>query len=102
MPTLSPALQVTWQIAATEAATARYQCIELEHLFIGVCKVGNHPPVRAAPKSDAPEQPITALSSESKAIDALFVDFHLDRVEFYRQVRQRIGKGNSGSQSQRK
>jgi hypothetical protein len=41
MPTISLGLDFAWQIAAGEAAHRQYEFIKPEHLFIGVCKLGN-------------------------------------------------------------
>src|SRR5947209_60467 len=64
MPKLSPGLQLAWHIAGAEAAMARYQCIEPEHLFIGLCKFANRPPDPAAPKPDVPQELVVALGIE--------------------------------------
>ena len=102
MPNFSPGLQLAWHIAGAEAAMARHQFIEPEHLFIGACKLVNRPSEPAAAKPDVPQDLVLALNTEAKAVHALFADFHLDRVEFYRQVRQRMGGGSYDAQKQRK
>lgn len=39
MPTLSIGANIAWQIAAGEASDARFQFIEAEHIFIGICSI---------------------------------------------------------------
>ena len=39
MPTLSIGANIAWQIAAAEASAARFQFIEAEHIFIGICSI---------------------------------------------------------------
>ena len=39
MPDLSIGLDIAWQIAAIEASGARWEFIEPEHLFIGLCSL---------------------------------------------------------------
>jgi len=39
MPDLSIGANISWQIAAHEAAATRFQFIEKEHLFIGICSL---------------------------------------------------------------
>jgi ATP-dependent Clp protease ATP-binding subunit ClpC len=39
MKNLSIGAYISWQIAAHEAAAARFQFIEKEHLFIGICSL---------------------------------------------------------------
>ena len=41
MPDSSIGLDYAWRTAANEAARTRHEFIEPEHLFIGVCKLGN-------------------------------------------------------------
>ncbi len=39
MKNLSIGANIAWQIAAYEAAAAKFQFIEKEHLFIGICSL---------------------------------------------------------------
>ncbi|MCG2709871.1 MAG: hypothetical protein L6246_06110 [Thermodesulfovibrionales bacterium] len=39
MKDLSIGANIAWQIAAHEAAAAKFQFIEKEHLFIGICSL---------------------------------------------------------------
>ena len=41
MPAFSIGLDYAWQTAANEAVRTRHEFIEPEHLFVGVCKLGN-------------------------------------------------------------
>jgi hypothetical protein len=41
VPNISLGLDFAWQAAAGEVTLGRHQFIEPEHLFIGVCKLGN-------------------------------------------------------------
>jgi len=39
MPILSIGANIAWQIAAGEASAARFQFIEAEQIFIGICSI---------------------------------------------------------------
>jgi hypothetical protein len=41
MLNISIGLDFAWQVAVVEAAHGRHGFVELEHMFISVCRVGN-------------------------------------------------------------
>lgn len=92
MPNISIGLDFAWQIAAAEASHGRHELIEPEHLFIGVCKVGNLTQVDDWREFHLPKNLTDALKAEAQAVAAVFDNLQL--VELYRAVRQRKDRGN--------
>ncbi len=80
--------------AMREASNGRHSHVEPEHCFIGACWVGNLEEAIDWDQTPLPTEARESLRSESKAIARLFDDFHLDRVELYRAVRERLGRGS--------
>src|SRR5207249_505363 len=94
MLTISPGLDFAWQIAVVEATHGRHEFIELEHLFIGVCKLGNLAAAGDWHTPELPENLVKFLKAEAESVTALYDQFHLDRVALYREARRRKGEGN--------
>lgn len=94
MLNISVGLDFAWQVADTEAAHGRHEFIEPEHLFIGVCKVGNLAEVDAWGKLELPKDAAESFKAEADAIAALYDQFQLDHTALYREVRRRKGHGN--------
>jgi ATP-dependent Clp protease ATP-binding subunit ClpC len=94
MPTISVGFDFVWQIATGEAAHAKHELVEPEHLFIGVCKLGNLAQVHDWRDIQLPKNLAEALKGEAEAVVALFDKFQLDRVALYRELRQRKGRGD--------
>ena len=93
MPNISIGLDFGWQIAAVETAHGQREFIEPEHLFVGVCKVGNLAAVNDWREVQLPESLKEALKAEAESIKTLFDKFELEHVALYREVRQRKGPG---------
>jgi hypothetical protein len=91
---LSIGLQLTRQIAAGEAAEARYEFIEPEHLFIGLCSLGKTLQAVELGQLVAPKEVIMALRPEWKVLVELFAKFHLNPTALRRELRKRMGLGN--------
>lgn len=87
MPDFPMGLDYAWQTAATEAARSHYEFIEPEHLFVGVCKLGN------LPSLDNWNDAAAALKAEAELVAAVLQKAGYDRVALYRDVRKRIGEG---------
>jgi ATP-dependent Clp protease ATP-binding subunit ClpC len=94
MPNISIGLDFAWQIATLEAVHSSHRFIEPEHLFIGICKLGNLRQIDAWGEFQLPNNLTEALKAEAEAVTALFEKFKIDHVQFYRDVRQRKGPGN--------
>lgn len=94
MAELSIGLQLTWQIAAGEAAEARHECIEPEHLFIGLCSLEKTLQAVELGQLVAPKEVIMALRPEWKVLAELFAKFHLKPTALRRELRKRMGLGN--------
>lgn len=80
--------------AMKEAFHGRHSHVEPEHCFIGACWVGNLDQAIDWEHTPLPAEAKASLQSESKAIARLFDTLHLDRVELYRSVRERLGRGS--------
>ena len=72
----------------------RHEFIEPEHLFIGVCKLGNLPSLGNWSDAGIPRAAAAALKAEAEAVAATFQKTGHDRVTLYRDVRKRLGEGS--------
>ena len=90
MPNLSPGLNLTWQIAASEAAYTKHQFIEKEHIFIALCKVSDLLELEEIKEIENIER----LKRELGQFDKLLVEFHIDRKSLRRHLRAIYGQGN--------
>lgn len=94
MPNLSIGLNFAWQTAASEVVRSRYEFIEPEHLFIGVCKLGNLPTLKNWGDLQLPADALASLKTEAEVVSALFSNSRIDRITLYREVRKQLGAGN--------
>ena len=94
MADISIGLDFTWQVAAVEAAYRRHEFIDPEHLFIGVCKVGNLAQLEDLNVLQLAASLRDALKAEADAVATLFGKFQLDHVAVYRELRKRKGQGD--------
>src|SRR4030066_1056655 len=91
MPNFSPALTLTWQISASEAAYINHQFIEKEHLFISLCKASDLLlPDAFGQIKDLDKD---GLKAELEASEGLFVRLNIDRTRLRRRLRGMLGKG---------
>ena len=90
---ISIGLNFSWQVAAMETVRGRHQFIEPEHLFIGLCKIGNMVKVDDWCELQLPKSVTEALKVEAEAIATVLDKFQLNHVALYREVRQRKGQG---------
>ena len=72
MPDSSIGLDYAWRTAANEAARTRCEFIEPEHLFIGVCKLGNLLSLTDWNDIEIPREAAAALKAEAEAVVAVF------------------------------
>lgn len=93
MFTHSPGLLITWKIAANEAAYAKHQYIEKEHMFIALCKVGDllKPEILQQVKAGFDEE---TLKWELESLERLFAEFNIDRKILRRHLRAIFSQGN--------
>ena len=96
MSTFSIGLDYAWQTAATEVARSRYEFIEPDHLFVGVCKLGNLPSLDNW--NDAP----AALKAEAELVAAVLQKAGYDRIALYRDLRKRLGDGGFTDKTRKK
>lgn len=92
MPTLSIGANIAWQVAATETSAARFQFIEAEQIFIGICSLEK---VLMLNQEDSGLNPraIKSLQAEHGALKDLMERQHLDITQLRRMVRKGVGTG---------
>jgi len=94
MSDLSLGVEFAWRIAAGEAAEARHEFIEPEHLFIGLCSLEKllHP--QLVGQLDIPEAALSSLRAEWATVKELLEKFNFNPPTLRRELRGRLGKGN--------
>jgi ATP-dependent Clp protease ATP-binding subunit ClpC len=93
MVDLSPGANLAWQIAAMEAGAARFQFIETEHLFIGICRLEKV--LKLSPEdSGLNQQAYKALQSEQAILKDLTENLVLNMTQLRRKMRQKLGTGD--------
>ncbi len=91
MTELSFGAKLAWQLSAQEAAAARFEYIEPEHILIGICSLEKIRPSDSANELDPLSQ--KALLAEKATVEDVLGAFELDSTSLRRSVRQRLGKG---------
>jgi ATP-dependent Clp protease ATP-binding subunit ClpA len=89
----SPALLLAWDIAANEAANARQQYIEPEHLFIGLCKLDDFTSATSLVELGYEQSEAEEMQPEIELLIALFYRLGLNPVHLRREMRQRKTTG---------
>ncbi|MBF0563680.1 MAG: AAA family ATPase [Nitrospirae bacterium] len=85
----SPALDLTWQIAANEAAYAMYKYIEKERIFIGICKLAD------ISEQDFNEANIGVdFKTGTENLNDFFAGLKIDITTLRRILRGVLGKGD--------
>jgi ATP-dependent Clp protease ATP-binding subunit ClpC len=85
----SPGIVLAWQVAAVEAKAAQQEFIEREHLFMGAMKLLEIP-AEAIPDELGNTD---LLREETRRLDEMVRDFHLDGAKARRRLRQLVGTG---------
>jgi len=93
MKALSIGANISWSIAAKEAAAARFQFIEKEHIFVGICSIEK---VIALDQKGTglDHQDFSALQTEHKEFNVLMNKIGLDVTQLRRRIRKVLGKDN--------
>ena len=92
MKELSIGANIAWQIAAYEAAAAKFQFIEAEHVFIGICSLEKG--LMLSPEeSGLSPQARKALQDEYAILKDLMQGEGLDMTQLRRRLRKRLGTG---------
>jgi ATP-dependent Clp protease ATP-binding subunit ClpC len=94
MPDFSIGLDYAWQTAAKEATGTRHEFIEPEHLFVGVCKLGNLLSLHDWSDVGISRDAAAVMKAEVEAVAAVFLQTGCDRIALYREVRKQLGDGN--------
>src|SRR3989344_9075007 len=93
MPTLSISANIAWQIAAAEASAARFQFIEAEHIFIGICSLEKA--LMLSPEDLGLNQnAIKSLQAEHDVLKDLLGRQYLDMTQLRRMMRKSVGTGS--------
>jgi ATP-dependent Clp protease ATP-binding subunit ClpC len=96
MSDLSPAVELAWQIAASEAGGAGHAAIEPAHLLIGLLSLEKA--LRAGGEGPGPPEPVVAaIRAERAAIAEVLSGAGLDAADLRRTLRRRVGRGPGGS-----
>ncbi|MBI4972227.1 MAG: ATP-dependent Clp protease ATP-binding subunit [Candidatus Omnitrophica bacterium] len=93
MPTLSIGANIAWQIAASEASAARFQFIEAEQIFIGVCSI-EKVLMLSSEESGLNPKAIKALQMEHGALKELMEQQGLNMTILRRTARKEAGTGS--------
>jgi ATP-dependent Clp protease ATP-binding subunit ClpC len=89
MTELSFSANLAWQLAAQEAAVARSEFIEPEHILIGICSLE-----KISMQADELDPPARqSLQFEQDAIEDVLRDFELDATDLRRSVREELSEG---------
>jgi ATP-dependent Clp protease ATP-binding subunit ClpA len=90
---LSPALLLTWDISANEAAHLRQTFIEPEHLFIALCKLEDFSTTASLVDLGYDASEATAMETEIRGLVDLFYHHSLNPTSLRRELRQRKSTG---------
>jgi ATP-dependent Clp protease ATP-binding subunit ClpC len=91
MSKLSPAAGLAWQIAASEAATARHPFIEREHLLIGICSL--HKALGFLRFSRVESLPVEPIRAEADRVEQTLGSLGISSLTLRRGVRSRLRPG---------
>ncbi|MBI5342128.1 MAG: ATP-dependent Clp protease ATP-binding subunit [Deltaproteobacteria bacterium] len=92
MPKLSAAAGLAWQIAASEAATARHPFIEREHLLIGILSL--HKALGFLRYSKSESFPAGAIRIEADGVEKVLGGMGISSMTFRRGIRSRLRPGH--------
>lgn len=93
MSDLSIGANISWQLAAREAAAAKFQLIEKEHIFIGICSLEKVLSLGQEGSGLSP-QDFAALQKEHDSLQTLTKKLNLDMTQLRRRMRQILGVGD--------
>ena len=102
MPDFSIGLDYAWRTAANEVTGTRHEFIEPEHLFIGVCKLGNLLSLNDWNNIGISTDAAAIMKLEAEAVAAVFQQIGCDRIALYREVRKQLGDGNHTEKGRKK
>lgn len=90
----TPALDLVWHIAASEADYANYEYIEPTHLFIGLCKLEAFLASEELEKLGTSKEMAHLITLEVETLQAIFADLNFDPIDMRRNLRMYIGNGS--------
>ena len=93
MADISPGSNLAWRIAALEVGAAKFQFIETDHIFIGICSLEKV--FKLSPEdSGLNQQAYKALQSEYAILKDLTENLTLNMTQLRRKMRQKLGIGD--------
>lgn len=93
MKDLSIDANISWQLAAREAAAAKCQFIEKEHVFIGIFSLEKVLSL-GQEGSELSPQDFSALQKEQDGLQTVMKKLNLDMTQLRRRMRKILGTGN--------
>ncbi len=101
MSSYSPALELVWRIAASEAGQAHFAAIEPEHLFIGLCKLEDFATEDALRSVKISDEHLGSTVTEIAVFLQVCMHFSLDVTLLRRALRRHIGTGTGSGDEER-
>jgi ATP-dependent Clp protease ATP-binding subunit ClpC len=92
MSALSPALDLAWKIAASEAGSAGHPQIAPAHLLVGLCSLEKALGATASETGLTPEA-LAGIRAERAAVNEVLAGVALDASELRRALRRQVGQG---------
>src|SRR3990167_4573120 len=93
MEDLSIGANISWQLGAREAAASKFQLIEKEHVFIGICGLEKLISL-GQERSGLSPQDFSALQGEYSRLQGLMKKLNLDTTQLRRGMRKILGVGD--------
>ncbi|MEW6607348.1 MAG: Clp protease N-terminal domain-containing protein [bacterium] len=89
---ISPGLILTWRIAGYEAIQTKHQYVEIEHIFIGLCKISDELSPDVMEKMGL-ELNIEEIQKEIDILNGVFRDFGLNSKSLIPKIRGMLKQG---------
>lgn len=94
MTKYSEVVIVVWLFAAWEARSKKHANIQIEHLFIGICRAVSQEPIESLRQLRLRQDLSGLLESETLPILKAFNELRIDAVDVCRRLRELIGTGS--------
>ncbi|HYG57948.1 MAG TPA: Clp protease N-terminal domain-containing protein, partial [Symbiobacteriaceae bacterium] len=92
---MSPVCRMVWIIAAGESEALGREYIEVEALFLGLCKIGEVPLADWLARMELPAGEAEPARAEVERLELLFRAHGIDPVAFRRTLRGMLGNGGA-------
>lgn len=91
----SSGILLSWQIATGEAIYLQHQFVEIEHVFIGMCKASDFLSIEMLQEMKIDTADLDMMTIEFDNLSDLLSEFDFDRMDIRRKVREQLKPGNS-------